>query len=32
MRTAFSERPMNFVILSVCFITRKKSSTCQRRL
>ncbi|MGH6843534.1 MAG: hypothetical protein ACRECU_02180 [Methylocella sp.] len=27
-----SERPRNLVILSVCFMTRKNSSICQRRL
>jgi hypothetical protein len=32
MRTAFSDLPTNFVILSVCFISRKNSSICQRRL
>ena len=32
MRTAFSDLPTNFVILSVCFISRKNNSICQRRL
>ena len=32
MRTAFSDLPMNFVIFSVCFMTRKNSSIRQRRL
>ena len=31
MRAVFSDLPMNVVILSVCFISRKKSSICQRR-
>ena len=30
MRTAFSDLPTNFVILSVCFIRRKNNSILQR--